>query len=539
MSYYSVFNLGNGAVLNTSISTLANELTGSSTNQINFGGRYIGPLLAGGARALTGDTSITNISISKLKGKGTDYWVPTTVSNTYTALAPNDNLSYASGNHTVGYVTNDVSRWYHSYSYRVFAPGKTSVDYIGWNQDPANILWDDPYVTIAGSGIASRYEADYWVNDTNISKLPFKIYQIPPNCTTVVIQAWGGGGGSGGSWNDSYGGYGGAGGYATTTLTVNSTVNPATGRTVRVGDLLYCWIGLGGGGATDLWSAGVGGMGSAVWLLSGPSYGAVGYPKTTGGKSLYGNSAWSEWHGARVGGGIITTGLTEKFFREVFGGEGYANQTNLAKDICVLIAGGGGGGGTVNWGGGLSAGSGGSGGSDGASAPLISASGTGATTTAHGLGVITASGSVTSVEQAGRWSNTNQNNIRNTSDVPEATIIALFPEINIGHDSQASAGLSTYAASGGGGGGAFRGNIGPRITSDQGTNTRGRGGGGGANKVYFGSGSTSSSGVSNSPPNNDGTHGIGGTPRYAVRDSYYWRGGPGRAGKVVIQFISI
>lgn len=542
---------------NIRVSDIRSQL--GQTGSINWGGTKLGVLLKGGAAAT--DNTITNVSLNQgLPGKGTD-WVYPTAGNSYTVLAPNDLLSYSNA----GRMQYVIGSAYNTVNNNNTQQGYTGLNYIGWNSDPNNLLDGDDIYT--GSIVQSsrpdgqqwaRFLKQYYVAASKQSKLPLKIYQIPSGCSSVTIQAWGGGGGAGGSWADSYGGYGGAGGYAQTTLVVNSTINPATGRTVKVGDLLYCWVGLGGAGSYNLWYGGVGGMGTAVWLLHGPTFGAIGYPAESGKGVRVDNDYWGilrEWVGKSYAGNDYRTNQPNLGFEDCLGGNvGQAfsalgtSLTTNPKNLCVLIAGGGGGGSAINWSGGLQGPSGGSGGSDGASG-FFSGTGTGATTTAHGQGLITpnttsgTSGGYNGCEAAGVWAYNSMfwgtgwsETVRNGAvDTPEASLAALYP--NVAEAMNGSQGGGTYAQGGGGGGGAFKGQVGPALLHDAGSNTRSRGGGGGANKVYLGTNqSTAAQGVTNSPYNSDGTHGVGGSPRYVQNPTNYWRGGPGRAGKIILTF---
>lgn len=533
---------------NFSISTIRTEL--GQTGSINFGGTKLGVLLKGGAAAT--DNTITNVSLeSGLRGKGTN-WVYPTAGNSYTVLAPNDLLSYATHGRYGYVIGNDgSSNNYLTYGYQ---SGQTALNYIGLNSDPNNLLYEnaDSWYNRPGLNQYSRALEQYYVPANQQSKLPLKIYQIPAGCTSITIQAWGGGGGAGGSWFDSYGGYGGAGGYAQTTLVVNSTINPATGRTVKVGDLLYCWVGLGGGGSYDLWHGGMGGMGSAVWLLHGPTFGAIGYPEEAGKGVYIGSEYWTvyrEWVGKHTIVGDFTGGgwQTNLGFEDCLGGNAGFSFSYLGtaltanpKNLCVLVAGGGGGGSAINWSGGLQGPSGGSGGSDGAGG-VFSGSGTGATVNGHGQGLVTpntnGANPYSGCEAAGVYPYQPGYTTRNGSlDTPEASMAALFPN-SVEASNAPAVSLTYYAVGGGGGGGAFKGQVGPTLYYSNSSSTISRGGGGGANKVYLGTNqSTAAQGVTSSPYNSDGTHGVGGSPRYVQNPTNYWRGAPGRAGKIILTF---
>jgi hypothetical protein len=541
---------------NISVSDIRSQL--GQTGSINWGGTKLGVLLKGGA-AVT-DNTITNVSLNQgLPGKGTD-WIYPVAGNSYTVLAPNDLLSYSNRGRVNYFLGSGILTILYSSTQQ----GYSGLKYIGWNSDPNNLLdGDADWTTDVQSDIPdgqqwNRRLKQYYIATSKQSKLPLKIYQIPSGCSSVTIQAWGGGGGAGGSWSDSYGGYGGAGGYAQTTLVVGSTINPATGRTVKVGDLLYCWVGLGGAGSYDLWYGGVGGMGTAVWLLHGPTFGAIGYPAETGKGVKVDGDYWGilrEWVGKSYADNNFVTYEPNLGFEDCLGGNVGQSFTSLGtqltsnpKNLCVLIAGGGGGGSAINWSGGLQAPSGGSGGSDGASG-FFSGSGTGATTTAHGQGLITpntssgTSGGYNGCEGAGVWGYNAMywgtgwsETVRNGAvDTPEASLAALYP--NVAEAMNGSQTFGIYAQGGGGGGGAFKGQVGPAVLHDAQSNTRSRGGGGGANKVYLGTNqATVAQGVTNTPYSSDGTHGVGGNPRYVQSPTNYWRGGPGRAGKIILTF---
>jgi hypothetical protein len=318
-------------------------------------------------------------------------------------------------------------------------------------------------------------------------------FVVPSGCSTITIQAWGGGGGSGGSWTSgSSPGNGGAGGYATTTITV--------GTDVFVGQVLCCMAGAGGAGGSATWYTGNAGWASAVYVLEGSSW----YPDSA-----------LNWNSAN--------------YKDLFSA---AN--------CVLIAGGGGGGGGINWSVG-SSGSGGSGGSaDSGSAGFYSGSGTGATTTAHGNGFVANNpGFVKGVIGGGLHLDATRT--AGTAVFFEEAVLACLGPSSINtaaNETDRAAGL-TYLGSGHGGGGAFCGAPNPQHFADQGS-TGGfqRGSGSGSNKVYRGSGSTASSGISSTPPNPQGTVGYGGAGKGPLNPNVANRyaGVSGKPGQILITF---
>lgn len=325
-------------------------------------------------------------------------------------------------------------------------------------------------------------------------------HRVPSGVSQIRIYAWGGGGGSGGSWTStSTPGNGGAGGYATTTLTV--------GVDVFVGQVLHFIPGFGGAGGTSQWHSGTGGWASAVYVTDGPWE----YPTST-----------TEWG--------LYAAYTSKF-----------NATN-----CILIAGGGGGGGAINWSLG-SAGHGGSGGSrDSGSGSYSSGANTGALTTSHGAGTVpTAAGSINGAP-AGGINVTASTSSGGLSVFNEANLITLAPSSVVSAASSADrVGALTWLAASCGGGGAYCGNGGPRHIADLGeTGAKARGGGGGSSKVYKGTGSTESAGISSTPPQgalgssfNSGYGGVGKGPQNPNSANRY-AGVSGTPGSFYISYIA-
>lgn len=318
---------------------------------------------------------------------------------------------------------------------------------------------------------------------------------IPSWCTSIYIEAWGGGGGSGGRSSGGVGnGYGGAGGYARTTLAVNTDFVP--------GQILHTFVGPGGAGGWSQWHSGTGGFASAVYITSG----AFGQPANF-------TSAGTDWS---------------------------ALQTLLNTSSCVLIAGGGGGGGACN----SSSYAGGAGGSGGhtesGGAGWHGGYGTGATTTAHGGGAITPLIGV----YAGNFGggvvfSTLSSTAASLATIQEATLLALHPYgvSYFGNQADRDAGffINTVRS---GGGGAFQGNCGA-VNVATGVSAD-RGGGGGANKVYRGTGQyVENSGISLSPPqftNAAGAATGGGFAGVTNTSNGGWYGISGTPGKILMTF---
>jgi len=342
-----------------------------------------------------------------------------------------------------------------SLSYRT---GTTTNNTFGDGGDPAT------YASAAGFQTLGQQERGTYYTGFGVAgdSRHYDIYMVPPGCTSVVIEAWGGGGGSGGSFSSGSPGNGGAGGYAATTLTVGTHIDEY--------EFLHCNAGAGGCGGPNIWYSGFGGDASAVYAMDAPyAY----YPGLIGGDST------------------DFRAITNPLF----------NASNA-----ILIAGGGGGGGSINWSSG-SAGSGGSGGSANSGSGWSSGSGTGATTTSHGGGSNSGSaGNACACLGGGAHYDSLNNNIGYFNEASLGSIRStVFQQLVQASD--ASIGVRYNTASGGGGG-AFQGSPGNTLFTDQGSNTKNRGGGGGSNKVYKGiNQSTATSNISSTPPNSSSTGG--------------------------------
>jgi len=287
-------------------------------------------------------------------------------------------------------------------------------------------------------------------------------YLLTSNINTVTITAWGGGGGSGGAWALSANSPGGAGGYATTVLSRSS------GHFVT-NDWLHVVAGHGGRGGEALWYSGHGGGASFAW-------------KTSNNISA------------------LST---------------YNKLLAVSASNIVLCAGGGGGGGAspVYSGGGT--GSGGAGGhhsSGNNHTGQISGSGAGAgsgASAAHGSQSFGPNEHVNAGAKGGMVGYYSGSLVY----MPEASarnlIITFKQDISLAGFQTAPA----YSDPASGGGGVFMGACGSKSNSST-YGLSSRGGGGGANKIYLGSGSTSTSGISSIPPNLTGVVGRGGTGSY-------------------------
>lgn len=416
-------------------------------------------------------TALSQIALSDFRGKNS-FITPTIGS---TNLVSNAYQFYARKlNFVLGTVNGTVSSYYENPD-----TGYTDFSYLG-----SNIVNGSPNLASNLRTPGAAYFAEF---ESAVSN-----FVVPSGCTTITIQAWGGGGGSGGSWSSGSPGNGGAGGYATTTLTV--------GTDVLVGQVLCCMAGAAGIGGSSVWYSGNGGWASAVYVLEGSS----GYPDST-----------TNWINAN--------------YKDLFSA---AN--------CVLIAGGGGGGGGVNWSSGT-AGSGGSGGSvDSGSGGFYSGSGTGATTTSHGNGFVANNpGLVKGVIGGGLHLEATRD--AGTAVFFEEAVLSCLGTFSVitAADETDRAVSTTFLGQGYGGGGAFCGAPSPGHIADQGfTGFVQRGSGGGSSKIYRGSGSTASSGISSTPPNPQGTVGYGGVgkgpqnPNVANR----YAGVSGKPGQILITF---
>lgn len=346
-------------------------------------------------------------------------------------------------------------------------------------EPPATVVYADNAGWLYDDTTGYYYTLLYWSYHVTVVS-----YLLTSNINTVTITAWGGGGGSGGSWALSPNSPGGAGGYATTVLSRSS-------GHFSTGEWLHVVAGHGGRGGEDAFYSGYGGGASFAW-------------KTTA--NITGSSTVDK---------LLTV-----------------SSSNI-----VLSAGGGGGGGCSNVYASGGTGAGGSGGSTSSGANdtgQISGSGSGAGSggsAAHGtqsfgpnseVGAGAAGGIVG--YYSGSMTQMPQGSARNL-------IITLPQEITLA--GQQGQGAFGYAASGGGG--AFMGASGSRsMGGTYGYSTRGAGGG--ANKIYLGSGSTSTSGVSSTPPNPTGTVGYGGTGSYGNNGSSLPNksGNNGFGGRIVV-----
>ena len=287
-------------------------------------------------------------------------------------------------------------------------------------------------------------------------------YLLTGNINTVTITAWGGGGGSGGAWAFAAHSPGGAGGYATTVLSRSS------GHFVT-NDWLHVVAGHGGRGGEALWYSGHGGGASFAW---------------------------------KTNSNISALSTYDKLLA--------VSASNI-----VLCAGGGGGGGASPISSGGGTGSGGAGGhhSSGSNhTGQISGSGAGAgsgASAAHGSQSFGPNEHVNAGAAGGMVGYYSGSLVY----MPEASarnlIITFKQDISLAGFQTAPA----YSDPASGGGGVFMGACGSK--SNSGTyGFSSRGGGGGANKIYLGSGSTSTSGISSTPPNPTGLVGYGGTGSY-------------------------